>query len=96
MRWIDPLSSRIASLAMTYQLTPKYTIGGRFAYDFGDSSDVYTSMSIQRKFDRFFVLVSVFNDANSGESGFNFGIYPEGLGSGASTDAISKVFGGTQ
>jgi len=40
--------------------------------------------------------VSVYNDANSGESGFSFGIYPEGLGSGASTDALSKVFGGTR
>ena len=79
----------------TYELTAKYSIGTLLSYDFGSSSDVYTAVSFQRRFDRFFAIFSVTHDAISGESGFGISIYPEGLGAGASTDALQKVFGGT-
>lgn len=92
-RDIAALESRIVTLAATYQLSSKYSVGGRVAYDFGDNSDVYTSVSLQRKFDRFFTMFTVYNDANTGESGFSFGLYPEGFGGGASSDSLGRVFG---
>ena len=51
-------------------------------------------MSVLRKFDRFFMLFSVYHDQSNNESGFSFGLFPEGLGKGASTDQLTNVFGG--
>ena len=96
LRYIEELDSEVATLAATYQLTAKYSIGGSFAYSFGDSTDIYSSVTFERKFDRYSVLFTAFHDADTGESGFNFGFYPEGLGTGASTDALDKTFNGTK
>ena len=92
LRYINELNSEIATIAATYELSPKYILGGRVAYDFGNDSDVYTAASIERKFDRYSLLVSVYNDQSSSEHGIFFGIYPEGLGNGASSDAVDRTF----
>jgi hypothetical protein len=55
---------------------------------------VYSWLSFTRKFDRFFVIFTVFNNANSGESGFGVGIYPEGLAAGISSDELNRLSGG--
>jgi hypothetical protein len=93
-RYIGDLDSDIATIAFSYQLTPKYSIGVKQSFDFGSNSDVYSSVSVLRKFDRFFMLFSVYHDQSNNESGFSFGLFPEGLGKGASTDQLTNVFGG--
>jgi len=92
-RYIEDLSSAITTVAFQYQLTAKYSVVGRWSFDFGDQEQVYTSISVQRKFDRFFMVLTVYDDAVNNNSGFGFAIYPEGLGQGLSTQALAGVFG---
>src|SRR6185295_1670473 len=92
LRYIDLLDSAIGTFAANYQLSPKYSVGFRQSYDFADTLDVYSSVSIQRRFDRFFLIATAYNDSTSGENGFGFGFYPEGLGAGASTDQLQQAF----
>jgi hypothetical protein len=47
-----------------------------------------------RKFDRFFVMLNFYRDERDGESGVSFALYPEGLGTGASTDSLTRAFSG--
>lgn len=94
MRYIEELDSSIATLAFSYDLSRKYTIGTRQSFDFGDETNVYSSFSLLRKFDKFFVMLNYYRDNNDGESGFGFALFPEGLGAGASTDQLSRAFGG--
>jgi hypothetical protein len=95
-RYIDVLDSDIATLALSYELTPKYSVGFRQSYDFGggseNSGNVYSSVSFQRKFDRFLMMLSVYNNSTDGNHGFSFGLFPEGF-VGASTDTLQRAFG---
>jgi lipopolysaccharide export system protein LptA len=92
MRYIEDLSSAIGTIAANYQMTPKYSIGFRESFNFAEQVGVYSAISFQRRFDRFSCLLSVYNDTTDNQSGFNFGFYPEGLGAGASTDALTQNF----
>src|SRR5207253_2326050 len=71
-RYIDDLHSAITTVAAQYELSPKYTIIARQAFDFGQQKDVYQAISIQRKFDRFFFLVTFFRDEANDNSGVTF------------------------
>jgi hypothetical protein len=92
-RYIDELSSAITTVAAQYQLTPKYTFLVRQSFDFGLREDVYESISIQRKFDRFYILLTIYHDAANNNSGFGFAFYPEGLGRGLQSEQLQTVFG---
>jgi hypothetical protein len=91
-RYIDELDSDIATIALSYELTRKYSVGIRQSYDFGGSDNVYSSLSIQRRFDRFLMMVSVYNNSTDGNNGISFGLFPEGF-AGASTDTLQRAFG---
>jgi hypothetical protein len=91
LRYIDELDSSIGTAAIGYQLTAKYSIALRESIDFNDGSNVYSWVTFTRKFDRFFMLFTVFNNADSGESGFSIGIYPEGLAAGISSDQLANT-----
>ena len=78
-RYIEDLDSVIASFVMEYMLTTKYSIALSQSYDFGDEENVYSSASLRRRFDRFHMLFTLYNDQNEDESGFKFAVYPEGL-----------------
>jgi hypothetical protein len=92
IRYIEDLDSSIVTVALSYELTRKYSIGVRQSYDFGDSDNVYSSLSFQRRFDRFLMMASLYNNSTDDSKGISFGIFPEGLG-GASTDALQSAFG---
>ena len=92
LRNIEALHSAIGTFAMNYQLSPKYSVGFRQSYDFADTLGVYSSVTVQRRFDRFFLFATAYNDSTSGENGFGFGFYPEGLGRGLSTDELQSSF----
>jgi hypothetical protein len=79
-RYIEDLDSVIASIAMEYILTTKYSVALSQSYDFGDEDgNVYSSASLRRKFDRFHMLFTLYHDEHENESGFKFAVYPEGL-----------------
>jgi hypothetical protein len=93
IRYIEDLNSAIGSFAASYELTRKYSIGFRQSYDFREEGGVYSSISIQRRFDRFFMMLTVYDDSNDDEQGIGFALFPEGL-PGASSEQIGQLFGG--
>jgi hypothetical protein len=92
-RYIDELDSDIATIALSCELTRKYSIGIRQSYDFGAADNVYSSISFQRRFDRFVMMISAYNNSTDGNNGISFGLFPEGF-AGASTDTLQRAFGG--
>jgi lipopolysaccharide assembly outer membrane protein LptD (OstA) len=92
VRYIKELNSSIGTVAATYEMTPKYSIGFSESFDFSQGLGVYSSFSIQRKFDRFFAIFTVFNNSADASNGVGFAIYPEGLGAGFSSDALGQQF----
>jgi hypothetical protein len=94
VRYIEALNSAIGTIATSYEITRKYSVGLRQSYDFSDAGSVYSSATLQRRFDRYTMSFSVYNNSTDGQSGFGFGIYPEGLGFGASSDTMQSLFGG--
>jgi hypothetical protein len=92
LRYIEELDSNIGTIAFSYELTTRYTVGLRQSYDFGDSGSVYSSISLQRRFDRFLMLVSAYNNSTDDNKGFSFGFFPEGF-AGATTDTLQRSFG---
>jgi hypothetical protein len=89
-RYIDVLDSMIASVVLEYMLTMKYSVSLSQSYDFGNQAgSVYTSASLRRRFDRFYVMTTFYHDDNEDESGFRFSVYPEGLGIGIGGDSAT-------
>jgi lipopolysaccharide assembly outer membrane protein LptD (OstA) len=90
-RYIDELDSNITTLAITYQLTPKYTLGLSGSYDFGQGDSVRNSVMLTRRFDRFFMSVQAFRDETDDDNGVSFNLYPEGIAGGLSSNRLSNV-----
>lgn len=93
LRYIGEVNSTIASFAGDYKLTPKYSFSTALAFDLGDNGRNSYSVTVNRKFDRFFGTVTVFYDDQEDTSGIRFGIFPEGLGYGVDTAQFDSVFG---
>ena len=91
-RYIDELNSNITSIAVSYELTPKYTVVASQAFDFGISENVNSSFGVLRQFDAFFVAVSASHDSINDQSAFNFNIYPKGLGFGINAEQLGGAF----
>jgi hypothetical protein len=79
-RYIEELTSNISTVAASYQLTAKYTLGISQSYDFSDNENVSSGFSVIRRFDRFFAILRIYNDSVNDESGFRISIAPEGFG----------------
>ncbi|HRK29831.1 MAG TPA: LPS assembly protein LptD [Tepidisphaeraceae bacterium] len=92
VRYIGEVNSTIASLAIDYQLTAKYSMSLAQAFDLSDNGRNSTNFTLRRRFDRFVVTANVFYDDLEDVSGISFGIYPEGLGYGASTADFQSAF----
>ncbi len=86
-RYIEALNSNITSLAVSYELTSKYTIAFRQSFDFGQNHNVTSDLTFLRHFDRFFAALTLKYDVVGGDSGFLINIYPEGLGRAAGQGA---------
>jgi hypothetical protein len=91
-RYIGDLNSNITSFQIDYQINPKYTIDFSQDFDFGLGKNVTSSLAIIRRFDRFFVLVRVFHEQVTGQSGIGFSLFPEGLGLGIDSSRFSGPF----
>jgi lipopolysaccharide assembly outer membrane protein LptD (OstA) len=95
-RYIDELSSNITTVALSYEISPKYTITASQSYDFGLSQNVSSSIGFLRQFDAFFIQVSISHDSTSDQSSFNFNLYPKGLGYGVNAEQLGTVFRNNQ
>ncbi|HVT90033.1 MAG TPA: LPS assembly protein LptD [Tepidisphaeraceae bacterium] len=95
-RYIGELNSTIASYAVNYELSPKYSVRFAESVDLSARKNQSTTFTIVRKFDRFIMTFTLFYDAVDDEGGFRFGIYPEGLGYGLTSDQFQQAFGGQQ
>lgn len=87
-RYIDELNSNISSVAVIYQLSPKYTLVASQAFDFGISENVNSGFGVVRQFDAFVVEVSASHDSITGQRNFNFNIYPKGIGFGLNAQQL--------
>jgi len=79
LRYIGLINSTIASFAVQYQLTLKYSVNFSVAIDLDRTSSKGGSISVLRKFDRFYIGAGAYYDATENTSGFTISFFPEGL-----------------
>jgi hypothetical protein len=87
--YVADLSSNITSVHADYELTPKYILDLDQEFDFIQGKNVYSSVSVLRKFDTFYMAVRYYFDETTGQSGFSFNLFPAGLGMGLDTSSFS-------
>lgn len=93
VRYIGQVNSTIASFIASYQISAKYSVRLAESVDLDQNKNQDTSITLVRKFDRFFITGTVFYDAVDDTNGFRVGIFPEGLGYGLNTDQFQNAFG---
>jgi len=92
IRSIEDLDSTIATVGATYQINEKYSINGFLQYDteYNGGEVLGSSVSLIRKFPRFYIGTTVVTDKRTGDLGLYVTVWPEGipevrLGSGRTT-----------
>ena len=78
-RYVQILHSQVISFSANYELTRKYTVQVGQSFNFGDTSDINSVLTLIRQFDSFSVAVTVFHDAITNQSGFNVNLIPIGF-----------------
>ncbi|HLL88405.1 MAG TPA: LPS assembly protein LptD, partial [Tepidisphaeraceae bacterium] len=81
-RYIDPLTSNVTTLGVSYALTSKYSLTFAQSWDFGLNQNVGSTVLLARQFDRFFASVGFQYDAVQEVTSFTLNVYPEGIGFG--------------
>jgi hypothetical protein len=81
MRWINPLDSAVATAGVQYQINPKYSLSVFEQYDlaYDSGTNLSTSVSIIRKFDRWFGGLTLVVDPTEGGVGAYLTFWPEGI-----------------
>jgi hypothetical protein len=92
VRYIDIVDSVIASFATNYSLTAKYSLQLVESVSLNDRRSQNTSVTLTRRFDRYFVTFTFYYNQVDDEGGFRFGIFPEGLGYGLTSDQLQSSF----
>ena len=95
LRYIGPLDSTIASVLMNYQISPKYAVLLAYSFNFAEHQTEQESIQLTRHFDRFYMTFTFFHDNIENNSGFRFGLFPEGLGGNVDTNQLQNLFGGS-
>jgi hypothetical protein len=90
-RYIADLHSNITTLEATYQLSRSYDLSFAESFDFGQSRNVFYSVTAYRKFDRFRAGVRVYYDETTNQNGFSFEFVPYGLGRGVGSDQAQEI-----
>ncbi len=90
IRSIEDLDSTISTIGATYQINEKYSVSGFLQYDYGSSQTLGTSLSLIRKFPRWYLGTTFVTDKRTGDLGIYVTVWPEGipevrLGSGRTT-----------
>jgi lipopolysaccharide assembly outer membrane protein LptD (OstA) len=87
------LHSVVLTGAMNYELSPKYTVAFKQSFDFGTNQKVESNYSFIRHFDRWYASITFRVDYIGQDSGVFFNVWPEGLGTAASTsERLEQVF----
>lgn len=92
-RYINELDSNITTVAVDYELTKKYSLAFSQSFDFAQQSNVGTDLTVTRRFDRFFLSVSVYHNSIDNTSGIRFNLLPEGA-PGQALNHLQQVFAG--
>lgn len=87
-RYIEELRSNITTASIYYELSTKYSLALSQSFDFGANTNVSSSATLIRRFDRFFAALRFSYDAANDESSITLNILPEGVAYGLSTDAL--------
>jgi hypothetical protein len=90
-RYIADLNSNIATVQMSYQINPKYTISFSQSFDFGLNKDVSSNIAVIRFFDRFVMVFNFSHDQISNQTSFDFAIAPTGF-AGISSSMVRGPF----
>jgi hypothetical protein len=92
IRSIEDLDSTIATVGATYQINEKYSVSGflQFDADYNSGQMLGSSLSLIRKFPRWFLGTTFTTDRRTGDLGLFVTVWPEGmpeirLGSGRTT-----------
>lgn len=92
IRSIRDLDSTIGTFGATYKINEKYSVSGFFQYDadFNSGETLGSSLSLIRKFPRWYLGTTFVTDRRTGDLGLYFTVWPEGmpeirLGSGRTT-----------
>jgi lipopolysaccharide assembly outer membrane protein LptD (OstA) len=87
------LHSAVATVAINYELTPKWTVAARQSFDFGEQQKVLSNYSVIRHFDRWYASITFRVDYIGQDSGVFFNVWPEGLGTAANaSERLGEVF----
>jgi hypothetical protein len=80
VRYIEPFESNIVTLAIDYQITPKYFVSAQQSYDLGQfDENVVSRFAISRKFDKFYLQVVATVDRRREENSISVNFFPEGV-----------------
>lgn len=88
-RYVADLNSNITGVHADYQISPKYLIDLDQQFDFTQGKNVYSSASVIRQFDTFFMAFRYYFDETTNQNGISFNIYPQGLGTGVDTSQFN-------
>ncbi|HTW94026.1 MAG TPA: LPS assembly protein LptD [Tepidisphaeraceae bacterium] len=91
--YIEQLNSDIATFGINYTLNTKYKLMLSQSYDFGQSKDAGTSLTVERNLDKLICDVTVYHDSFTGANGVQFNLYPEGLGPAPQAGDVGNLFG---
>ena len=81
-------------MAIDYELTRKYFVGLRQAFDFGQGENVISEISLVRRFDTFALVFHADRNERADESGFGISIVPNGVGYGVDTGQFATALNG--
>jgi hypothetical protein len=79
IRGIEDLDSTISTIGATYQINEKYSVSGFLQYDYGSSQTLGSSLSLIRKFPRWYLGTTFVTDKRTGDLGLYFSVWPEGM-----------------
>lgn len=80
LRYINVIDSTIATLAASYELTPKYMVAVSTSFGLDEDDDRFSATgTIIRRFDRFHAALSIYYDEVDDLGGLNLTIVPYGF-----------------
>ena len=92
-RYINELNSNIVSFMLNYELSTRYSLGLNQAYDYGENEKVTSGFSAIRRFDRFFVALTLTVDDQTNATGMFISVRPNSSQTGISSAGLPSVFG---
>jgi hypothetical protein len=88
VRYIGEVNNTIATFAMNYQISAKYSLSVVQSLRLDDVQNQVTSVTLNRQFEQFTFSVQTFYDPIDDTSGISFSFVPTGLSRGISTDEL--------